>query len=107
MRMERQKAAAEYRAQGEGQASQIRSEADAMWDSMVTKANAEAEEVRAAGDAEAAEYYKKFRQNPELAIFIAKVKALKEITKERTTIIIDKNTPPFDLLDSDFFTHLF
>ena len=49
-------------------------------------------------DAKAAEAYKVFSQNEELAMLILESDALKEIMKGRTTLILDPNTPPLNLL---------
>ena len=39
-----------------------------------------------------------FKENPELAIFLIKLSALEQTLKERSTLILDERTPPFDLL---------
>jgi hypothetical protein len=39
-----------------------------------------------------------FQQNPELATLILKLQALELMLKEKTTLILDQNTPPLDLL---------
>ncbi len=103
MRSERRKIAADFKAKGEGQANQIRREAEAVRDTLLKKADAEAQKIRADGDAEAAKYYKEFQKHPELAIFLTEIKSLREVTKERTTIITDASTPPFNLFNNNFY----
>jgi hypothetical protein len=39
-----------------------------------------------------------FQQNPQLATFLFQRKALEQSLKERTTFILDQQTPPFQLL---------
>ena len=52
---------------------------------------------RAKGEAEAAKSLAVFQQNPELASFIFRLTALEGSLKERSTLIFDQHTPPFDL----------
>ena len=54
----------------------------------------------AEGDAKAAESYKTFSQDPELAEFLRKLDALRVILQGRTTVVFDTNVPPFDLLNA-------
>jgi hypothetical protein len=61
-------------------------------------AEAKAKEIRAEGDVEAAKSYEIFQKNPELAKFLRKLDSLREIMRGRTTIVVDTNTVPFDLL---------
>ena len=68
---------------------------------IVAEAEAKAREIRAEGDAEAAKYYEVFSKNPELAIFLRKLDALSQIMKTRTTLVVDTNTAPFDLLQKN------
>ncbi len=51
------------------------------------------------GDAIAARYYMVFAQNEELALFLRKLEALGETLKERTTVVLHTDMPPFDLLE--------
>ena len=48
-------------------------------------------------EAEAAKSLKIFQQNPELASFIFRLSALEDSLKEKSTLIFDQHTPPFDL----------
>jgi hypothetical protein len=42
-----------------------------------------------------------FEQNPDFYIFLLRIEALKESLNQKTTLIFDDRTPPFDL-----FQHL-
>ena len=97
MIQERQRAAAQFLAQGNSRAEKIRIDADR--EKAITLANAEAQakEIRAQGDAEAAKYYAVFKENPELAEFLRKLDSLRQIMKGRTTLVRDTNVAPFDL----------
>ncbi len=95
---ERQSVAAKYRAEGEQIAQGMRTKADASKASLIADAEAKARVIRAQGDAEAAKYYAVFKENPELAEFLRKLDSLRVIIQGRTTLVLDTNVAPFDLL---------
>jgi membrane protease subunit HflC len=98
MRAERQRLSAKYQAEGEREAKIIRAQADGTAREIV--ANAEAQAARILGDAEvqAQEYYRVFERNPELAIFLFQLRALEDSLQEKSHLIFDQQTPPFNLL---------
>jgi modulator of FtsH protease HflC len=98
MQAERKKVADTLLAQGEEQSKKIHVAADFERDKVLAKADADAMRIRSEGDAEAAKSFKVFAEQPELAIFLYKLTALELVLKERATLILDNNTPPFDLL---------
>lgn len=98
MTKEREIIANKYLAQGTTEASTIRTAADKAASQAIAEAEAEAKAIRAKGDAEAAQYYAVFRKNPELAEFLRKLDSLKAVMKTRTTLVLDTNVAPFDLL---------
>ena len=51
----------------------------------------------AEGEAEAAKALPVFQQNPELANFLLRIDALQQSLNQRSTLIFDERTPPFDL----------
>ena len=65
----------------------------------MASAQARAKEIMAEGQQEAASYFNVFAQNPELAIFLKEIEALKESLQQKATIILDTKTPPFTLLE--------
>ena len=87
-----------YLAEGTVRSAEIRNAADQQKAITLAKAEAEAREIRALGDAEAATYYAVFRENPELAEFLRKLDSLRLIMKNQTTLVLDTNVAPFDLL---------
>lgn len=97
MRAERQRRAEEYLAEGRSTAQTIRSGADLSVERILADAEAQATQIRAEGDKAAAEFYAVFRRNPELAAFLRKLESLRRTLGERTTLVLDTNTPPFDL----------
>jgi len=83
--------------EGEAEAQKIRSNAERQATDMLSSAEAQATEVRGKGEAEAAKSLAVFQQNPGLASFIFRLSALESSLKDRSTLIFDQNTPPFDL----------
>ena len=84
--------------EGEALAQTIRSDADRKSAEMLAAAEATATQIRGKGEAEAAKSLSVFKEEPELANFIFRLNALETSAKDRTTLILDPHTPPFDLL---------
>jgi modulator of FtsH protease HflC len=99
MREERQRMVKKFTGEGEAQAIQIRADADRERQEILAKAEAQAMAIRGQGDAKAAESYSIFQENPGLAIYLFQLKALETSLKERTTLILDEQTPPFNMLN--------
>ncbi len=97
---ERQVEAARFISDGTREAARIRTQADARRAAIMTEAEAKAKGIRAEGDAEAAQHYQVFQENPELAAFLRKLDSLRRIMQGRTTLVLDTNAVPFDLLKS-------
>lgn len=98
MRAERNKEVERLKAEGTEEAIKLRSAADLERDRILAEADAQATRIRGEGDAEAAKSFAVFQQNPELALLILKLNALEATLGERTTLLLDPRTPPFDLL---------
>ncbi|HMP90255.1 MAG TPA: protease modulator HflC [Kiritimatiellia bacterium] len=98
MRAERQELADRYRSQGEGEAIRIRARADSERDQLLAGAEAQARILRAEGDAAAAEHYRVFEQNPDLAIFLRKLDTMKDMLNAKSTLVLSSDSEPFDLL---------
>ncbi|HEY5909700.1 MAG TPA: protease modulator HflC [Verrucomicrobiae bacterium] len=97
MQSERKVLADRYQVEGDAEAIRIKSEADRRAAVVLASADAQATEIRGKGEAEAAKSLAVFQQNPELAMFIFRLNALENSLKERSTLIFDQRTPPFDL----------
>jgi membrane protease subunit HflC len=98
MQAERRVLADKSQYEGEKEASIIHSDADRRAADMVSQAESEAIEIRAKGEAQAAESLAAFKKNPELANFIFSLNALENSLKDRSILIFDQHTPPFDIL---------
>jgi modulator of FtsH protease HflC len=99
MKAERQRLVKKFQTEGEAKAIEIRSDADRKRAEILSEAEAKATIIRGQGDAEAAKSYAVFEKNPELAVFLLQLKALESSLKERTTLILDQQTTPFNMLN--------
>ena len=98
MRADRQRKTKETLAQGDAEATKIRANAESKRKILLAAAEARAKAIRGQGDAEAAKYYKLLEDDPEFAMFLRNIDALKNILKERSTIVLPADSEPFKLL---------
>ncbi len=101
MREERKKLSRKYRAEGEAEAIRIRAMADSEKEKIIVRAESQGRIIKGQADAEAAKYYEVFKENEEFAIFLKKLEALEQTLKQKSTVILDTRTPPFDLLEGE------
>ncbi len=87
--------------EGAREAQEIKAAADRQAADTIINAEAAATRIRAEGEAEAAKMFPVFQQNPELANYLLRLDALQQSLNQKSTLIFDERTPPFDL-----FTHL-
>jgi len=97
MTSERKVLADRFQYEGEAEAQRIRSTAERKAAEVLANAQGQATEIRGQGEAQAAKSLKAFEQDPKLASFIFRLSALEDSLKERSTLIFDQHTPPFDL----------
>jgi modulator of FtsH protease HflC len=83
--------------EGEAEAQRIRSDAERKAAEVLANAEGQATEIKGKGEAQAAKSLAVFQQNPELASFIFRLSALEGSLKDRSILIFDQHTPPFDL----------
>ncbi|MBN1436700.1 MAG: protease modulator HflC [Sedimentisphaerales bacterium] len=100
MTAERQRQARTLFAQGRSVANSIAGRAEAEATRIRARAEAEARSIEGQGDAEAAVYYRTFMQNPDLANFLRRLETLRTTLNARTTIVLDSDTAPYDLLNT-------
>ena len=97
MTSERKVLADRFQYEGEAEAQRIRSDAERRAAEVLANAEGQATEIKGKGEAQAAKSLAVFQQNPELASFIFRLSALEGSLKERSILIFDQHTPPFDL----------
>jgi membrane protease subunit HflC len=98
MRAERNRQTEATIAGGNAEAIKIKTDADAKKIELLAAAEARAKAIRGAGDAEAAKYYKMLEEDPDLAMFLRDIEALKKILEKRSTVVFSADTAPFNLL---------
>ena len=86
--------------QGNAEATRIRADAESKRTELLAVVEARATAIRGEGDAEAAKYYKLLEADPEFAMFLRKIDTLKKILKKDSTIILNADTEPIELLKS-------
>jgi len=100
MRAERNRRTQATISQGNAEAAKIRTDADSKKSELLAAAESRAKAIKGQGDAEAAKYYKLLEEDPELAMFLRDIDALKKILEKRSTIVISADSEPFKLLKS-------
>ena len=98
MESEREVKVSEVKGDGERQASEIRSHADFASAKLLAEADAEATKSQGEGEKLAAKSFEVFRQEPELAKLLLDLKALEQLLQERTTLILDGDVSPLNIL---------
>jgi len=101
MKEERNTEVEKFRAEGQAEAQQIRSEAERQRKNIVAMANAEAQRIRGEGEAEVAKYSKIFAEQPELANWLRTIRAVENITKTRTTVVLDSRNTLLEAITRD------
>lgn len=98
MQAERSRKKETILAQGMSEAAKIKSESDAKANQLIAVVEGYAKSIRGSGDAEAAKYYEMLKTEPEFAMYLQDVETLKNILKEKTTIILGSETDLINLL---------
>ncbi len=83
--------------EGQAQAIEIKASADRQANITLSDARAQATRIEGEGVAEAAKTLPTFQENPELSVFLLRIKALQQALNQRSMVIFDQRTPPFDL----------
>lgn len=98
MESERERLVTAITSDGDRQASDIRSKADFESAKLLAEADGTATRIQGEADKQAAKSYAVFEQEPELAIFLIKLKALEQLLQNRATLILDDTTSPIELM---------
>ncbi|HPS54126.1 MAG TPA: protease modulator HflC [Sedimentisphaerales bacterium] len=98
MKAERQQRTQNTLSEGQAEKTKIVSDADAKKKVLLAATEARAKQIRGQGDAEAAKYYKMLDADPELAMFLRDIDALKTILASKSTIVLSADSQPFELL---------
>lgn len=106
MKSEREVLSRRFESEGQAEADKIKAKANSDAAKTLAAAESEATKIRAQGQKAAAEVYPTFQQAPELANFLLQLDALESSLKERSTLVFDASTPPFNLLRGGATTNL-
>ncbi len=101
MKSEREKLVKKYQGEGTAEANRIRSEAELRRKELIAQAENEAQRILGGAEQEASKHYQTLQQDPELAVFLLSLRSLEGSLKDRSTLILDERTPPFNLLKGD------
>lgn len=83
---------------GETEADTIEKNAEARRTELLAIVEARAKAIRGSGDAEAAGYYRMLAEDPEFAMFLRDIEALRKILSKETTIVLGADTDLIQLL---------
>lgn len=97
MKSERNILISQAQNEGQAQAIKIKANADRQASEMLANAQAQATRIEGEGVAEAAKTLPIFQENPDLEVFMLRIKALQASLNQKATLIFDQRTPPFDL----------
>ena len=100
MKSHEQAKAARYSAEGEARAADILAGAKATEDRIMAAARQKASEIEAEAQRVVSDYYREFDKRPDLRIFLDQVRTIAESLRQRTTIILDTGTPPWNLFQT-------
>jgi len=99
MRAQRDAETAKLIDEGEILGAKIVTDAESKRTELLAAAEARAKAIRGRGDAEAAQYYEMLKENPELAMFLRNIDALKKILAKNATYVVPTDIEPFTLLE--------
>jgi modulator of FtsH protease HflC len=102
MKSERQVLISQAQNEGKAEAIKIKANANRQASETLADAAAQAKRIEGQGVAEAAKTLPIFQEDPELAVFMLRIKALQESLNQKSILIFDQRTPPFDLFNGNW-----
>jgi len=99
MQARRETLAEQRHSKGLAEAEAIRAEAEAKRDKIMAFASQRAEDIRAEGEEQAAEYLKQMGEDEDLAIFLTWLDAVKSSLSKNTTLVLESNIAPWHLMN--------
>jgi len=101
MKAREKKKADGYISEGDARATQIQAEAKATEARILAAAEGKVREIEAEAEERVSEYYKEFNKHPQLRIFLDKLRTVRAAFRQRTTLILDMEEPPFDVFSDE------
>jgi membrane protease subunit HflC len=99
MKQTRQRFAQNARSEGKAVAQSIHAQTLSDRQRIIAFAERVSQNIRAQGDAAAAKYYAEYNKDPDFAVFLRKLEALKKSLEKNTTFVLDTYSEPFGLLE--------
>jgi modulator of FtsH protease HflC len=99
MNAERERISAHLKSEGDSEATRIEAEAQSKYDQAMAKIDGEARQIIGQAEADSIEAYRLLSQHSELALELKKLESLEALLKGRSTLVLDRNTPPLDILN--------
>ena len=84
--------------EGNAEATSIKTDANSIKIELLAAATARAKAIQAEGDAQAAKSYKLLEADPDLAIFLQNIEALKATLEKNSVLVLSTDAYPFSLL---------
>lgn len=102
MRSERKREASTYRAEGKAESDRIKTEADTKSRNLIAEARKTAEVLRGKAEAKAASIYADAHgKDIDFYRFLRSLQSLRAVVDKNTTLVLDTNSSPFNLLKSE------
>lgn len=100
MNAERNRVSQTLKSEGEAEAKKIKAKAQSEYDQAIAKIEGQVKEILGKAEADSAESYRILAKHPELSLKLKKIESLESLLKDRSTIVIDSNVSPLDILMS-------
>jgi membrane protease subunit HflC len=85
-------------AEGNAEATKIKTDANSIKTVLIATAEAKAKSIQAEGDVEAAKSYKLLEADSGLAMFLQEIEAVKKTLEKNTVIVLSTDVFPFDII---------
>jgi len=99
MKANEEKKAKQYISEGEAKAADIIAGAKAVEQRILAEAQKKAAAIQTDAQRVVSEYYKSFNEYPELRIFLDKLRTVARALRQRSTLILDTEEPPWDVFN--------
>lgn len=101
MESDRKRLVDQLESQGQSEAQTIKTAAESLAKTIRAFASTAAVEIRSKGDADAAPWLEKMKENPELAVFLRNLDFIRNAVTKRATLVLPMTMPGLELLAPD------
>lgn len=100
MNAERARISSKLQSEGQAISAQIKAEAQSTYDQEMAKVEGQVQEILGQAEADSLEAFRQLSEHSELALKLKKIESLEKLLQGRSTIVLDRNTAPLDLFQS-------